>query len=131
MSLSGKFDLEQGTFDLWAYNETVAVVSVTECHITLSYQDEDGQIIQLRKEHNINPLSINVGSKLITSSVADSDGAGYLEKTNGHVGQNVIAKSLAHVDFGNASTMTNYNTRTFTDSNSVVHTAVLLPVTLK
>lgn len=130
--LSGKFNFENGqkTFDLFAYDETTALVHVTNCHIQLSYVNEQGEIVQLRKEIKQNPLIINVGSKLITSSITDEYGGGFLESANGQLGNNFVAKSLAHVDFTNTATMTKLQTRTFTDSGGVEHVAVLLPIIL-
>ena len=129
---AGKFNFSNGqkTFDIFAFDETAATITTSDCHIQLSYIDENGQVVQLKKELNQNPLAINIGTKLISSSVQDENGGGFLEPANGQLGNNFVAKSLAHVDFVNPSTYAKMHTREFTDQNGQTVTAVLVPVTM-
>jgi hypothetical protein len=111
---NGAFDFTggQSTFDLFHAAETNSLVSVTNSHVQLSYVDEQGQVIQLRKALPENPLNVYVGSKLISSSVQDEHGAGYLESANTESGNHVVGKSLAVVDWDTIDT-SNLQTKTF------------------
>lgn len=126
---NGLFDFSggQSTFDLFHAQETNSLVSVTNTHVQLSYVDEAGQVIQLRKALPENPLNVHVGSKMISSSVQDAHGAGYLETTNTETGNHVVGKALGAVDWDAIDT-SKFQTKTFQDSNGCQQTAVLIPM---
>jgi hypothetical protein len=105
-------------FDLFNVAETNSLVSVTTTHVQLSYVDEQGQVIQLRKALPDNPLNVQVGSKLISSSVEDEHGGGFLESTNTESGNNVVGKSLAAVNWDAIDT-SKLQTKVFTDGNGL------------
>jgi hypothetical protein len=111
---NGIFDFSggQSTFDLFHVAETNSIVSVTNTHIQLSYVDEQGQVIQLRKALPENPLNVSIGSKMISSSVEDEHGAGYLESTNTESGNHVVGTSIAVVDWDAIDT-SKFQTKTF------------------
>jgi hypothetical protein len=88
------------------------MVSVSTTHVQLSYVDEQGQVIQLRKALAENPLNVHVGSKMISSGVQDGDGGGFLETANTESGIHVVGKSLAVVDWDAIDTST-FQTKTF------------------
>jgi hypothetical protein len=117
---NGIFDFSNGqrTFDLFNVAETNSLVSVTTTHVQLSYVDEQGQVIQLRKALPDNPLNVQVGSKLISSSVEDEHGGGFLESTNTESGNNVVGKSLAAVNWDAIDT-SKLQTKVFTDGNGL------------
>jgi hypothetical protein len=128
MSISGQLDLPNKTFDIFGIPETQAIITMTPCNITLSYLS-DGVLVQFRKTLENNPLSIQIGSNLISSGIQDELGAGFLEPTTAS-GQNVVAKSLAHADFSVASSLGNFQQKTFIDQHGTQRVAILLPVTL-
>jgi hypothetical protein len=111
---NGAFDFTggQSTFDLFHAAETNSLVSVTNSHVQLSYVDEQGQVIQLRKALPANPLNVHIGSKMISSSVEDEHGAGYLESANTESGNHVVGKSLAVVDWDAIDT-SKFQTKSF------------------
>jgi hypothetical protein len=126
---NGQFDFSGGqrSFDLFNAAETNTLVSVTTTHVQLSYVDENGQVIQLRKALPDNPLNVSIGSKLISSSVQDQHGGGFLESTNTVTGNNVVGKAIAEVNW-DAIDGSKFQTKVFTDANGCSQTAVLIPV---
>jgi hypothetical protein len=105
------------------------MVSVSTTHVQLSYVNEQGQVIQLRKALGQNPLNVHVGSKMISSGVQDAHGGGFLETANTESGNHVVGKSLAVVDWDAVDT-SKFQTKTFQDTNGCSQTAVLLPVVM-
>ena len=128
-SLAGLLDIPNKTFDIFGVEETQAVVTMGSCFVTLSYLNSAGVLVQFRKTLVKDPLGIEIGSKLISSGIEDELGAGFLEPTTA-TGQNVVAKSLTHANFSIASSLDNFEQKTFTDQHGTVRKAILLPVCL-
>ena len=99
-------------------NTNISTINNT---LRLSYTDPDGRLIQLVKQ--INPTdNISIGDKVSISVVIENGLGGYAQRTTG----DGVAKSLVAVDWNDLE----LTTKTFTDSNGVLRSAVLLPVTL-
>ena len=81
MSLSGKMDLQNGSFDIFNFEETQSFITYSSCGFTLSYLSPDGKLVQLKKSLPENPLEIRIGSALISSGIQDDIGGGYVEST--------------------------------------------------
>ena len=113
-SLAGLLDIPNHTFDIFGVNETQAIVTMGSCFVTLSYLNSAGVLVQFRKTLTKDPLGIEIGTKLISSGIEDELGAGFLEPTTA-TGQNVVAKSLSHANFSIASSLDNFEQKTFTD----------------
>ena len=121
MLATGTVDPFNRTFDIAGVNETNTNISTINNTLRLSYTDPNGQLIQLVKQ--ITPTeNIVVGDKVSLSPVLESGLGGYAQRTTGEG----VAKALTNVDWTNVQ----LRTKSFTDSNGVGRTAVLLPVTL-
>ena len=129
MSLSGKMDLQNGSFDIFNFEETQSFITYSSCGVTLSYLSPGGKLVQLKKDLPENPIEIRIGSALISSGIQDDLGGGYVESTLAE-SANVIGKALAYANFSDASSLAKYETKMFVDQNGVNRTAVLLPVQL-
>ena len=122
MLATGTIDAAARTFDITGVLETNTSIVTINNTLRLSYTSESGELIQLVKQ--INPTdALSIGDKVDISPVSDVNGGGYAQKTSGEG----VAKALTGVDWNNLSGVT---TKTFTDTNGVARTAVLLPVTM-
>ena len=128
-SIAGILDIPNKTFDIFGVSETQSVITYGHCFVTLSYLNESGILIQFRKTLTQDPLSVEIGSNLISSGIQDELGAGYLEPTTAE-NQNVVAKSLAHANFSTASSLENFQQKVFVDQHGNERKAILLPVNL-
>ena len=122
MLASGVINSQGRTFDIAGVNETNTSISTLNGQLKFSYTSEDGKLIQLTKQLNQSD-GIHIGDALGISPARENNHGGYAQKTT-----NGIAKSLTNVDWNN---ITNVVTKTFTDDNGILRTAVLLPVTMK
>ena len=107
MALAGKLNLTARNFDIFNYSESNTFITLGPCSITLSYLDEQGKLIQLKKDLPVDPLKVFIGSKLVSSDIQDELGGGFLEPTTAQ-NQNVVAKSLAFADFLLTSSLSNF-----------------------
>ena len=123
MLATGTINPFNRSFDIAGVNESNTNISTINNTLRLSYTSETGQLIQLVKQ--INPTDeISIGDKVGLSPVIESNGlGGYAQRINGEG----VAQALTNVDWNNLNGLTY---KTFTDSNGITRTAVLLPVTM-
>jgi len=122
MLAAGTIDPENKTFDILGVDETATSISIVNGTLRLTYTSTDGKIVQLVKALTTND-AISIGDAIGLSSVQENGTGGYAQKTS----QNKIGKALTSVNWNDTSHLT---TKTFTDANGAVRTAVLLPVTI-
>ena len=121
MLATGVIDPVNRNFDIAGVLDTNTNISTINNTLKLSYTSEDGKLIQLVKQ--ISPTeNISVGDEVSISPVLEGNLGGFAQRTTGEG----VAKSLTNVDWNNI----NLTTRSFTDSNGITRTAVLLPVTM-
>jgi len=123
MLATGTINPFNRSFDIAGVNESNTNISTINNTLRLSYTSETGQLIQLVKQ--INPTDeISIGDKVGLSPVIENNGlGGYAQRINGEG----VAQTLTSVDWNNLNGLTY---KTFTDSNGITRTAVLLPVTM-
>ena len=121
MLATGVIDPVNRNFDIAGVLETNTNISTINNTLKLSYTSEDGKLIQLVKQ--ISPTeNISVGDEVSISPVLEGDLGGFAQRTTGEG----VARALTNVDWTNIQ----LTTRSFTDSNGIGRTAVLLPVTM-
>ena len=123
MLANGVIDPENRTFDIAGVNETNTSILTLGNTLRLSYRDESGQLVQLTKQLTASDDNIEINNPLGISPALDNGIGGYAQRVT-KVGN---IKALTSVDWSDTSKLI---TKTFTDSNGVTRTAVLLPVTL-
>ena len=122
MLAAGTINATDRNFDIAGINETNTSITILNGNLRLTYTSEDGEYVQLVKPITVED-AIAIGDTVDISPVLEGGLGGFAQRS---VGKGV-AKSLTTVDWNDTSNLT---TRTFTDSNGVTRTAVLLPVTL-
>jgi hypothetical protein len=121
MLATGTVNPDNRSFDITGVNETNTSILTINNTLRLSYTSENGELVQLVKQ--INPTDdISIGDKVTISPVLEGGLGGYAQKTTG----DGVAKSLVPVNWNNIV----LTTKTFTDGNGLIRSAVLLPVTM-
>ena len=121
MLAAGTINPFNRTFDIAGVNETNTNISTINNTLRLSYTAPSGELIQLVKPITT-AENIAIGDKVNISPVLENGLGGYAQRTNGEG----VATALTNVDWTNVQV----TSKSFTDSNGVTRTAVLLPVTL-
>ena len=126
---TGQADPTARTFDLHGTPETEASLSVTTSTVNWTYRNANGELIRYSKAI-ANPTLGTRGDYIVGSKVTEVIGTEMLggfaqvSKQN-HKTRACIGKLLA-----DATDLSQYTTRTFTDCEGRTRTAVLLPISL-
>ena len=126
MDYTGK--ITNRTIDIDDLQETETSITINSNYITISYKDENNNLMQLKKVIT-DPRHIEVGDLITTSDVQKNAIGGFgvksLSKT---LKTNHVCKTLTSIcDWNNLS---DFDTQTFFDQNNIQRTAVKIPVML-
>ena len=124
MLATGIIDPINRSFDIAGISETNTNISTINNTLKLSYTSPTGELVQLVKQLNTSTDNITIGDSLDVSPVLENNLGGYGQKSN----EEGPCKALTNIDWTNTN---NVVTKTFTDSNGITRTAVLLPVIVK
>lgn len=128
MTIIGSLDFNARTFNFNNIVSSNELITITNNQLTLSYTNNDGNLVQIRKDVN-NLMDIEAGDFLSTSDVLDNNNLGGFSKPTKSISRQKynFGKSLVSVDWTDPDLSTKYNTLNFTDTNNDERICVRIP----